>query len=161
MPIAVKCACGKALRVKDEHAGKRGKCPACGQVFVIPSGGSPQAARDPSGGTAGDQLPQGAAPVPAVKSGVEASVKFFPLAWLLLFCKPTITVDGQPHRLGWGKHFFELPPGRHTLRVYFRYFWMSRCGDNSVEVNVLPGKTSRVSYYMPPWIFAKGIMKVA
>lgn len=36
MPISVQCACGKKLQVKDELAGKRGKCPACGQVLNIP-----------------------------------------------------------------------------------------------------------------------------
>jgi DNA-directed RNA polymerase subunit RPC12/RpoP len=36
MAIKVACACGKKLSVKDEHAGKRVKCPACGSVLVIP-----------------------------------------------------------------------------------------------------------------------------
>jgi hypothetical protein len=34
MPILVKCACGKELRVKDELRGRRVKCPACGVVLV-------------------------------------------------------------------------------------------------------------------------------
>jgi hypothetical protein len=34
--IQVTCACGKELRAKAEHAGKRAKCPRCGQVLVIP-----------------------------------------------------------------------------------------------------------------------------
>ena len=37
MSIAVTCACGKKLLVKDELAGKLGKCPACGSTLVIPS----------------------------------------------------------------------------------------------------------------------------
>jgi len=36
MPIAVRCACGKEYRFKDEYAGRRAKCPACGQVVRIP-----------------------------------------------------------------------------------------------------------------------------
>lgn len=38
MAIDVRCvnpACGKALRVKEELAGKRVKCPACGKAMVI------------------------------------------------------------------------------------------------------------------------------
>lgn len=35
--ISVKCpACGASLRVKDEHAGKRGKCPGCSEPIRIP-----------------------------------------------------------------------------------------------------------------------------
>lgn len=37
MPIDVECGCGKTFRVKDEHAGKRGKCPACGEMLTIPA----------------------------------------------------------------------------------------------------------------------------
>jgi len=36
MSIPLKCACGKSLRVKDEYAGKRAKCPACGQTILVP-----------------------------------------------------------------------------------------------------------------------------
>ena len=37
MPISVTCDnCGKALKVKDEWAGKRAKCPQCGNTFTVP-----------------------------------------------------------------------------------------------------------------------------
>lgn len=39
MAIRVVCpnsACGKVLAVEDAHAGKKGKCPACGSAFSIP-----------------------------------------------------------------------------------------------------------------------------
>jgi len=36
MPVSFKCGCGKALRVKDEFAGKKVKCPSCNQVIVTP-----------------------------------------------------------------------------------------------------------------------------
>ena len=39
MPISVSCSCGKALRVKDEWAGKTVTCPACGGTFVAIAGG--------------------------------------------------------------------------------------------------------------------------
>lgn len=36
MPIRVTCTeCGKTLKVKDELAGKKGKCPGCGAVIAI------------------------------------------------------------------------------------------------------------------------------
>ena len=37
MAISVTCACGKQFKVKDELAGKRGKCSSCGQVLSIPT----------------------------------------------------------------------------------------------------------------------------
>lgn len=32
--------CGKLLEVPDASAGKRGKCPACQTVFLIPDSGA-------------------------------------------------------------------------------------------------------------------------
>jgi DNA-directed RNA polymerase subunit RPC12/RpoP len=37
MSIRFKCTCGKALKAKEEHKGKRTKCPFCGAVLQIPS----------------------------------------------------------------------------------------------------------------------------
>src|SRR5436305_584175 len=36
MPIAFSCPCGKMLRVPDEHAGRRAKCPACNAIVEVP-----------------------------------------------------------------------------------------------------------------------------
>lgn len=44
MPIRVKCpnaSCGKVMNVKDELAGKKGKCPGCGGVLPIPKASAP------------------------------------------------------------------------------------------------------------------------
>ena len=35
MAIQVICSCGKSLTARDEHAGKRAKCPSCGSVITI------------------------------------------------------------------------------------------------------------------------------
>lgn len=37
MPISFACDCGKQLRVGDEHAGKRAKCPACKNPVSVPA----------------------------------------------------------------------------------------------------------------------------
>ena len=37
MPIPLKCPCGKKLQVKDELAGRRVKCPACGGAITVPA----------------------------------------------------------------------------------------------------------------------------
>lgn len=36
MTIPVQCQCGARYTVKDEYAGKKGKCKKCGAVFVVP-----------------------------------------------------------------------------------------------------------------------------
>jgi len=43
MPIRVICACGKAYHFKDEFAGRRAKCPACGGIVVVCSTEGPEA----------------------------------------------------------------------------------------------------------------------
>lgn len=40
MPIEMRCTgCGQTLRVGDEHAGKKARCPACGTIAEVPSSG--------------------------------------------------------------------------------------------------------------------------
>jgi hypothetical protein len=50
MTIAFHCAgCASVLKVPDEMAGRRGKCPRCGAANVIPTAGKIQAAPQPPG----------------------------------------------------------------------------------------------------------------
>ncbi len=35
--IKVECSCGKHIRVPASGAGKKGKCPACGEIFKVPA----------------------------------------------------------------------------------------------------------------------------
>lgn len=36
MPISFACACGKKLKVSEEHAGKKSRCPACQVSLTVP-----------------------------------------------------------------------------------------------------------------------------
>ncbi|HTU20060.1 MAG TPA: hypothetical protein VMG10_18490 [Gemmataceae bacterium] len=36
MPIALSCSCGRAIRVKDELAGKKIRCPECKSILAVP-----------------------------------------------------------------------------------------------------------------------------
>lgn len=36
MPIVISCPCGKKLRVKEDHAGRKIKCPGCATVLSVP-----------------------------------------------------------------------------------------------------------------------------
>src|SRR5262245_27992030 len=44
MPISVRCECGKALRARDESAGKKVRCPGCGRAVAVPAGNAEAAA---------------------------------------------------------------------------------------------------------------------
>lgn len=37
MALLVGCKCGKQFKVKDEHAGRKGRCPACGTQLTVPA----------------------------------------------------------------------------------------------------------------------------
>jgi hypothetical protein len=47
MAIIVKCDCGKSIQAPDALAGKRGKCPGCGNVVMIPVPSAPVIAAEP------------------------------------------------------------------------------------------------------------------
>jgi len=49
MPIPVTCQCGKRFAAKDELAGRRLKCPACGEAISVPAPHAP-ALDDPLSG---------------------------------------------------------------------------------------------------------------
>lgn len=36
MPPSLKCTCGRSLRIKDELAGKKVRCPACSAILTVP-----------------------------------------------------------------------------------------------------------------------------
>ncbi len=38
MSIQFACSCGQQLAAREEHAGKRVKCTACGEVQTVPGG---------------------------------------------------------------------------------------------------------------------------
>lgn len=36
MAIDMTCGCGRTMRAKDEHAGRRARCQGCGQILTVP-----------------------------------------------------------------------------------------------------------------------------
>jgi hypothetical protein len=89
------------------------------------------------------------------RTAIEVKVGFFPLGFFLFFFPPTIVIDDVPHQKYWGTHQFEVEPGRHTVRIFIKYFLVVEAGDSSTEVTVEKGSIARLKYYMPPWMGAK------
>jgi hypothetical protein len=52
---------------------------------------------------------------PNAQTGILVRTRIFPLAWILLLVKTTVTVDGVPHALPWGENFFPVTPGQHQV----------------------------------------------
>lgn len=90
------------------------------------------------------------------KAGLILRLRFFPGAFLLNMCIPTVMIDGHEHRLRWGHYFLELPSGSHKVAVSFPWLFMKRCGRNRIQFDVENGKTAVVHYFMWPWIFSRG-----
>ncbi len=65
--ITFQCACGRRLKAKDESAGKRVRCPACGQVTTVTA--SPAQAPAPADDLAPCRVVAEAAEAPAADGG--------------------------------------------------------------------------------------------
>ncbi|MDQ6910468.1 MAG: DUF2510 domain-containing protein [Actinomycetota bacterium] len=92
--------------------------------------------------------------VPARAIEVESGFIF--LAFLLYFFKTRVVVDGQLYELPWGKNTFPVRPGRHRVRVSFKYLFPSDAGANEIDVDVPSGQTVQVRYRAPWLVFLKG-----
>jgi hypothetical protein len=93
-------------------------------------------------------------------TGIEVTTGFFPMAWILLLCTPRIAINGRVRQRPWGTYFFPVRPGAYDVEVWFPYMWYSKCGFNSREIDVYPAETTRVSFYMWPWMFIRASMNV-
>lgn len=74
MPIGVICQCGASFRAKEELAGKRVKCPACGQPLAIPHTTTPDSAPDPLGVNADGDDPLGLGQGPSDPLGMNRPI---------------------------------------------------------------------------------------
>src|SRR6476661_7699866 len=36
MDIIFSCGCGRRLHAKENHSGRRARCPACGEISIVP-----------------------------------------------------------------------------------------------------------------------------
>lgn len=96
MPIETTCSgCKRTLRVADQHAGKKARCPHCSTVYQVPSPSGPASPGPASPGSAspGPASPGPASPGPAFGSGAAPTLTPLgasaPAQWRLM------TEDGQ------------------------------------------------------------------
>jgi hypothetical protein len=93
--------------------------------------------------------------------GIAVNTQFFPLAWLLVFFKPTISVDGQEMPVsGWGRTQLPARPGQHHVHVHVPYFLPSKLGQADTTAEVRPGQVAELEYKAPLWSFSSGSLGV-
>ena len=93
-------------------------------------------------------------------TGLTVKTSFFPLAWILYFVTPTININGKEFKREWGKNSFDLSPGDYQVKISFPYMGQSDMGANEISISLNEGEIKNISYEMPPWIFAKGDIKI-
>jgi hypothetical protein len=79
-------------------------------------------------------------------SFLEVRVTHAPLAVIYRLFKPTIEIDGRKERRSWGRHRFQISPGRYVVSVSYPWLFSPECGKNSVECELGPGETRRITY---------------
>lgn len=93
----------------------------------------------------------------SAQPGIRVRTKFFPLAFLLVFFKPWLSLDGgTPEKTPWGETFLPAAPGRHSVRCYVPYLYLRHMGDSTVEVEVPPGGVVAVKWRAPLLVFLTG-----
>lgn len=102
----------------------------------------------------GQVIPEDARP-PAqtgwARSGaIAVRTRFLAISGLLLLTRTTVGVDGQRHRLPWGRVELPVTPGRHEVSVSFRYLRRDQ-GDATLVVDVPPGQVVELGY-RAPWL---------
>jgi len=96
----------------------------------------------------------------AQKATLRIKGRHSPMAWLLYATKLTIEVDGTPEKGSWGDRTISVAPGRHEVKIYFKYITKSRCCEASVTVNATDGQTIAMEYRTPMMMTAPGRLTV-
>jgi len=93
-------------------------------------------------------------------SKVTIVAKHSPLAWALYFSKLTVEIDGQSSVGRWGNRIIELSPGRHEVKVFFKYLFKPRCGEAVVTVNVENDENTNIEYRAPALMSSPGKIRI-
>jgi len=91
---------------------------------------------------------------------VEIELSFFFMMWILFLITPWISINGQAERRPWGKHTFQLVPGRYHIEAWYPYLFRSRTSPGAIALDVVPGGHYKLRY-RPAWlVFLPGSIKL-
>jgi hypothetical protein len=110
---------------------------------------------------ADDDLTDPSADPPAgPRTGIIISGHHSPMAWILVFTKLTVEIDGRPVVGPWRKHFILTEPGDHHIDVFFNYIGQPRCGEASVDVQVQEGSAVALAYRASSLMTSPGRLEI-
>lgn len=126
-----------------------------------PAYGGQQPGYDPSQGGYGAQQPGYGPPAGGYGGGggdgIALTLKFFPLAFLLMFFKPVVTINGQQYQVPWNRRTpIQLPPGQYHVHVHTPYLIPTQIGKADLAVNVGGGQPVELEYRAPLFMFSPG-----
>ena len=96
----------------------------------------------------------------AAEATIRVNGRHSPLAWLLYLTKLTIEIDGAPQKGAWGDRAVTVTPGRHEVKIYFKYITKARCCEAGATVDAGDGQTVAMEYRTPMWMTSAGRLKV-
>jgi hypothetical protein len=79
-------------------------------------------------------------------SAIDITTKMFPLAFLLLFFKTNVSIDGDARVIPWGDSHYDVLPGQHEVEISFKYFFSRKMGSQKIGIEVGEGKTVSLRY---------------
>jgi len=97
----------------------------------------------------------------ATYTGINLDLGFFPLAFFLYLCTPSVQINGYPKPFSWGRHFVPLEPGTYDVKIWFPYLFIKECGANSTQVTLNEGEVRNIQYYMWPFVLLPGSITVS
>jgi hypothetical protein len=93
------------------------------------------------------------------KTGIEITTKHPITAYLYNLTKTFIVIDGVEKKMKWGKHFYEVREGEHTLNIYIPYVGMKINKNNSINFSITNGEIKKIKFNAPHIVTAKGKYK--
>jgi len=137
------------------------RCYKCGFVLREQSDAVQQSPLPSSAIHKNQSPPAGQHIIPdSVSAELVVNTRFFPLMFLLFLVRPHIEIDGKVHESEWGRNRFKVTPGRHKISVYYPYFFIPRCGENSIVVDIKANETAMIDYHIwCPLVLVRGSIK--
>jgi hypothetical protein len=81
------------------------------------------------------------------QAGLEIKAGFFPLAFVLFFCTPHLSINGSaPIRAKWGDNLIPVEPGRHQVTMWYPYAFIKQASKATLVVDVAHGQVAQLTY---------------
>lgn len=89
-------------------------------------------------------------------TGISLNTEFFVMGFLYFFFSPTVVIDGKPEKVKWGRPFFPVSSGDHSIGIFVRYIHPKEIGRASATVSVTEGSATAMTYRAPKFASPRG-----